>query len=54
MSTVTIFHNPACGTSRSTLALIRQRGIELGLNEPAMSDDYRQPSRRTSPDTSPR
>lgn len=25
---VTIFHNPACGTSRNTLALIRERGIE--------------------------
>ncbi|MDR6660480.1 arsenate reductase [Tardiphaga robiniae] len=26
--TVTIFHNPACGTSRNTLAMIRQSGIE--------------------------
>lgn len=26
--TVTIFHNPACGTSRNTLAAIRDRGIE--------------------------
>jgi arsenate reductase (glutaredoxin) len=25
---VTIFHNPACGTSRNTLALIRHAGIE--------------------------
>jgi arsenate reductase (glutaredoxin) len=25
---VTIFHNPACGTSRNTLALIREAGIE--------------------------
>ena len=25
---VTIYHNPACGTSRSTLALIREAGIE--------------------------
>ena len=25
---VTIFHNPACGTSRKTLALLRERGIE--------------------------
>ena len=25
---VTIYHNPACGTSRSTLALIRNAGIE--------------------------
>jgi len=25
---VTIFHNPACGTSRNTLALIRHAGID--------------------------
>ncbi|MFA7264615.1 MAG: arsenate reductase (glutaredoxin) [Caulobacter sp.] len=25
---VTIFHNPACGTSRNTLAAIRQSGVE--------------------------
>jgi arsenate reductase len=25
---VTIYHNPACGTSRNTLALIRQHGEE--------------------------
>jgi arsenate reductase len=28
MSQVTIFHNPKCGTSRNTLALIRNAGIE--------------------------
>lgn len=28
MPDVTIFHNPACGTSRNTLALIRYAGIE--------------------------
>jgi len=28
MSDITIFHNPACGTSRNTLALIRHAGIE--------------------------
>ena len=27
MTAVTIFHNPACGTSRNTLALIRHAGI---------------------------
>lgn len=27
-TTVTIYHNPACGTSRNTLALIRNAGIE--------------------------
>lgn len=28
MSEVVIFHNPACGTSRNVLALIRHAGIE--------------------------
>src|ERR1700761_4006789 len=28
MSDVTIYHNPNCGTSRNTLALIREQGIE--------------------------
>jgi arsenate reductase len=28
MSNVTIYHNPACGTSRNTLAMIRASGIE--------------------------
>jgi len=28
VSTVTIYHNPACGTSRNTLGLIRNAGIE--------------------------
>jgi arsenate reductase len=28
MSDITIYHNPACGTSRNTLALIRNAGIE--------------------------
>lgn len=26
--TVTIYHNPDCGTSRNTLAIIRQSGVE--------------------------
>jgi arsenate reductase (glutaredoxin) len=26
--TITIYHNPACGTSRNTLALIRNSGVE--------------------------
>ena len=33
MSDVTIFHNPACGTSRNTLALIRHAGIEPQIIE---------------------
>ena len=31
--TVTIFHNPACGTSRNVLALIRNSGEELEVIE---------------------
>jgi arsenate reductase len=27
-ATITIFHNPACGTSRNTLAMIRNSGVE--------------------------
>ncbi|RZS86622.1 arsenate reductase (glutaredoxin) [Pigmentiphaga kullae] len=38
MSNVTIYHNPACGTSRNTLAMIRNSGEEPTvieyLNEP--------------------
>ena len=26
--TVTIYHNPRCGTSRTTLALLQERGVE--------------------------
>lgn len=33
MSSVTIFHNPACGTSRNTLGLIRNAGIEPAIVE---------------------
>jgi arsenate reductase len=28
MSDVTIYHNPSCGTSRNTLALLRDKGVE--------------------------
>lgn len=28
MSDVTIYHNPNCGTSRNTLALLREKGLE--------------------------
>jgi arsenate reductase len=30
---VTIYHNPACGTSRNTLAMIRQSGVEPDVIE---------------------
>jgi arsenate reductase (glutaredoxin) len=33
MSEVTIYHNPSCGTSRNTLALIRHAGIEPAVIE---------------------
>ncbi|MDG3131851.1 arsenate reductase (glutaredoxin) [Streptococcus suis] len=33
MEDVTIYHNPACGTSRNTLALIRHVGIEPTIIE---------------------
>lgn len=40
--TVTIYHNPACGTSRNTLALIRATGVEpeviLYLDTPPSRD----------------
>lgn len=28
MSDVVIYHNPRCGTSRNTLALLREKGVE--------------------------
>lgn len=33
LSPVTIYHNPACGTSRNTLDLIRKAGIEPTIIE---------------------
>ena len=30
---ITIYHNPACGTSRNTLAMIRQSGVEPEIIE---------------------
>lgn len=45
MSDVTIFHNPACGTSRNVLGLIRHAGIEPGVIEylktPPSKDEIR-------------
>jgi arsenate reductase len=31
MTDITIYHNPACGTSRNTLALIRNSGADPRL-----------------------
>ncbi|MDQ2818917.1 MAG: arsenate reductase (glutaredoxin) [Pseudomonadota bacterium] len=39
---VTIYHNPRCGTSRNTLALIREAGIE-----PIVIDYLKTPPGRT-------
>jgi arsenate reductase-like glutaredoxin family protein len=33
MSEITIYHNPACGTSRNTLGLIRAAGFEPQIIE---------------------
>ena len=33
MSGVTIYHNPNCGTSRNTLALLREKGVEPNVVE---------------------
>jgi arsenate reductase (glutaredoxin) len=45
MTDVTVFHNPDCGTSRNTLALIRNAGIEPQvieyLREPPTRDRLR-------------
>jgi len=46
MPELTIFHNPACGTSRNTLALIRHAGIEPHVVEylktPPSKEEVRQ------------
>ena len=42
MSTVTIYHNPKCETSRNTLALIRNAGIEPTIIEYLQSPPTRQ------------
>jgi len=41
MSEITIYHNPDCGTSRNTLALIRNAGIE-----PTVIEYLREPPSR--------
>ncbi|MGR9393732.1 arsenate reductase (glutaredoxin) [Rhizobium leguminosarum] len=39
---VTIYHNPACGTSRNTLAMIRNAGIEPDIIEYLQNPPSRQ------------
>lgn len=46
MSDVTIFHNPSCGTSRNTLALIRHAGIEPDIVEYLKTPPSKQELRR--------
>ena len=45
MADVTIYHNPSCGTSRNTLALLRQAGIAPDVVEylktPPSKDELR-------------
>src|SRR4051794_11404372 len=49
MSDVVIFHNPNCGTSRNTLALLQDRGLKpkvveylkAGWREPQLADLFR-------------
>jgi len=45
MTDITIYHNPACGTSRNTLALIRNSGAEpsviLYLDTPPSRDELK-------------
>jgi arsenate reductase len=46
MTDVTIYHNPSCGTSRNTLALLREKGVEpkvveylkVGWTRPVLQD----------------
>ncbi|EKM5066011.1 arsenate reductase (glutaredoxin) [Cronobacter turicensis] len=45
MTPITIYHNPACGTSRNTLGLIRNSGVEptiiLYLDTPPTRDELK-------------
>lgn len=54
MPAITIFHNPACGTSRNTLALIRHAGVEPDvvhyLETPPSKDELRALARRIGTD----
>lgn len=40
--TVTIYHNPECGTSRNTLAMIRQSGVDPAVVEYLMNPPSRE------------
>lgn len=51
MSTVTLYHNPHCSTSRKALALLRERGIEPTvieyLKHPPSRDELQRIARAT-------
>lgn len=51
MSTITIYHNPACGTSRNVLALLRERGLEPRVIEYLKTPPERQTLARLAADT---
>ncbi|MBN9408434.1 MAG: arsenate reductase (glutaredoxin) [Burkholderiales bacterium] len=51
MSTITIFHNPACGTSRNTLAMIRNSGEEPHVVEYLKTPPDRETLQRLIADT---
>lgn len=42
MTTVTIYHNPDCGTSRNTLALIRNAGVKPTVIEYLKTPPHRE------------
>ncbi|HEV7321093.1 MAG TPA: arsenate reductase (glutaredoxin) [Ensifer sp.] len=48
---VTIYHNPACGTSRNTLAMIRNAGIEPTVIEYLKAPPSRQELEKMIADT---
>lgn len=50
MTGITIYHNPACGTSRNTLAMIRNSGVEPEVIEYLITP----PSRETLADLTAR
>jgi arsenate reductase len=43
---ITIYHNPSCGTSRNVLALIRNTGVDLTVIEYLKAPRIGRPSSR--------
>ena len=48
--TITIYHNPDCGTSRNTLAMIRNAGVEPHVIEYLKTPPSRPLRTETGPD----